>query len=124
MVEFSLLVIESKKKRGDSFAILCVTKTTQYAINEAKAFYAVLSLSTAIGLLLNFIGINPIQALVWSAIVNGVTAAPIMGFIMLMASSRKVMGKFALPLYLKIFGWGATLVMAAAAVGMFWPGSK
>jgi NRAMP (natural resistance-associated macrophage protein)-like metal ion transporter len=92
--------------------------------SEAKAFYGVLCLSTVIGLFLNFIGINPIQALVWSAIINGVTAAPIMGFMMLMASSRKVMGKFALPLYLRVFGWGATLIMAAAAVAMVWPGSK
>ena len=92
--------------------------------SEAKAFYGVLALSTIIGLLLNFIGINPIRALVWSAIVNGVAAAPIMCFLMLMASSRKVMGTFVLPLYLKLFGWGATLVMAAAAVGMLLPGSK
>jgi Mn2+/Fe2+ NRAMP family transporter len=92
--------------------------------SEARAFYGVLALSTIIGLILNFIGINPIRALVWSAIINGVTAAPIMCFMMLMASSRKVMGRFALPLYLKIFGWGATVVMAGAAVGMLWPGSK
>ncbi|MBV8815344.1 MAG: Nramp family divalent metal transporter [Verrucomicrobia bacterium] len=92
--------------------------------SEAKAFYGVLALSTIIGLLLNFIGVNPIRALVWSAIVNGVTAVPIMCLLMLMASSRKVMGTFALPFYLKVFGWGATLVMAAAAVGMLWPGSK
>jgi NRAMP (natural resistance-associated macrophage protein)-like metal ion transporter len=91
---------------------------------KAKAFYAVLALSTLIGLLLNFIGINPIRALVWSAIVNGVTAAPVMGFMMLMASSRKVMGNFALPAYLKVFGWLATLIMALAAAGMFWPSGK
>jgi len=92
--------------------------------SEAKAFYWVLALSTIIGLVQNFIGVNPIRALVWSAIINGVTAAPIMCFIMLMATSRKVMGKFALPVYLKVFGWGATLVMAAAAVGMLWPNCK
>jgi Mn2+/Fe2+ NRAMP family transporter len=89
--------------------------------SQAKAFYAVLALSTLVGLLLNFTGINPIRALVWSAIVNGVTAAPVMCFLMLMASSRKVMGKFVLPLYLKVLGWGATLVMAVSAVGMLWP---
>lgn len=91
---------------------------------NAKAFYAVLTLSVLVGLLLNFIGVNPIRALVWSAIVNGVTAAPVMCFLLLMASSRKVMGKFVLPLYLKIFGWAATLVMAVAAVGMVWPSDK
>ena len=77
-----------------------------------------------VGLLLNFIGINPIQALVWSAIINGITAAPIMGLMMFMASSRKVMGKFVLPSYLKIFGWLATLIMALAASGMLWPSAK
>jgi len=92
--------------------------------SKARAFYAVLALSTLIGLLLNFIGINPIRALVWSAIVNGVTAAPVMCFLMLMASSGKVMGKFVLPFYLKVFGWGATLVMAVSAIGMLWPASK
>ena len=92
--------------------------------SQAKAFYAVLALSTLVGLSLNFIGINPVRALVWSAMVNGVAAAPVMCFLMLMASSRKVMGKFALPLYLKILGWGATLVMGASAAGMLWPASK
>jgi Mn2+/Fe2+ NRAMP family transporter len=77
-----------------------------------------------IGLLLNFIGINPIHALVWSAIVNGVTAAPIMGLMMFMASSRKVMGQFVLPNYLKILGWLSTVIMALAALGMLWPSAK
>ena len=91
---------------------------------KAKVFYTVIGLATLIGLLLNFIGINPIQALVWSAIINGVTAAPIMGLMMFMASSRKVMGQFVLPSYLKIFGWLATLIMAFAALGMLWPSAK
>ena len=91
---------------------------------KAKAFYAVIGLATLIGLLLNFIGINPIHALVWSAIVNGVTAAPIMGLMMFMASSRKVMGQFVLPNYLKILGWLSTVIMALAALGMLWPSAK
>jgi NRAMP (natural resistance-associated macrophage protein)-like metal ion transporter len=91
---------------------------------KAKAFYAVLALSTLLGLLLNFSGVNPIRALVLSAIINGVTAAPIMAFMMLMSSNRKVMGKFVLPTYLKVLGWGATVIMALAAVGMVWPTGK
>ncbi|MBV9873088.1 MAG: Nramp family divalent metal transporter [Verrucomicrobia bacterium] len=91
---------------------------------RAKRFYAVIGIATLLGLLLNFIGVNPIKALVWSAIINGVTAAPIMAFMMVMASSQKVMGKFVLPRYLKIFGWGATVVMALAALGMLWPNGK
>jgi NRAMP (natural resistance-associated macrophage protein)-like metal ion transporter len=89
--------------------------------SEAKAFYAVIALATLIGLLLTFAKVNPIHALVWSAIVNGITAAPVMCFMMLMASNRKVMGKFVLPTYLKILGWMATLIMALAAVGMLVP---
>ncbi|MFZ0506487.1 MAG: divalent metal cation transporter, partial [Chthoniobacterales bacterium] len=92
--------------------------------SRAKAFYAVLAISTIIGLLLNFANVNPIQALVWSAIINGITAAPVMCFMMLMASSRKIMGKFIVPRHLKILGWCATIVMAAAAMGMLWPTSK
>jgi Mn2+/Fe2+ NRAMP family transporter len=59
--------------------------------------------------------------LVWAAINNGITAAPVMCFLMLMASNRKLMGKLTLPLYLKVLGWAATLLMALAAVGLLWP---
>ena len=85
---------------------------------EAKAFYSVLAVATMIGLTLNFTKLDPIKALVWAAIINGITAAPVMCFMMLLASRTKVMGKFTLPLYLKILGWLATSVMAVAAAGM------
>jgi NRAMP (natural resistance-associated macrophage protein)-like metal ion transporter len=85
---------------------------------EAKAFYSVLAVATLIGLALNFTKLDPIQALVWAAIINGITAAPVMCFMMLLASRRKVMGELTLPFYLKILGWLATVIMAAAAVGM------
>jgi Mn2+/Fe2+ NRAMP family transporter len=92
--------------------------------SEAKAFYAVLAMATLIGLLLNFTKIDPMHALVSAAIINGISAAPVMCFLMLMASNRKVMGKLTLPRYLKILGWTATLIMALAAAGMLLPGSK
>jgi NRAMP (natural resistance-associated macrophage protein)-like metal ion transporter len=85
---------------------------------EAKAFYSVLAVATLIGLILNFTKLDPIKALVWAAIINGITAAPVMCFMMLLASRRKVMGKLTLPFYLKILGWLATVIMALAAVGM------
>lgn len=91
---------------------------------EAKAFYLVLAVATLIGLALNFTKIDPIKALVWSAIINGVTAAPVMCFTMLLASQRKVMGKLILPWYLKILGWLATGTMALAAVGMLLSSGK
>jgi NRAMP (natural resistance-associated macrophage protein)-like metal ion transporter len=88
-------------------------------LKEAKAFYAVLAVATLIGLILNFTKIDPIKALVWAATINGVTAVPVMVFMMLMASRRKIVGKLNLPFYLKAVGWVAAAIMALAAIGMF-----
>jgi NRAMP (natural resistance-associated macrophage protein)-like metal ion transporter len=92
--------------------------------SEAKAFYVVLALATLIGLSLNFTKIDPIHALVWAATINGISAAPVMCFLMLMASNRKLMGKLTLPLYLRVLGWAATLIMALAAAGLLLPSNK
>ncbi len=86
---------------------------------EARAFYWVIALSTLLGVGLNEVHLDPVKALFWSAVTNGVVAAPLMVMIMLMASRKKVMGTFTLSLRLKILGWGATLAMAAVSVGMF-----
>jgi NRAMP (natural resistance-associated macrophage protein)-like metal ion transporter len=91
---------------------------------EAKAFYSVLAIATLIGLTLNFTNFDPIKALVWAAIVNGITAAPVMCFMMLLASHPKIMGKLTLPCYLKILGWLATGIMALAAAGMLLTSAK
>ena len=91
---------------------------------EAKAFYSVLAVATMIGLTLNFTKLDPIKALVWAAIINGITAAPVMCFMMLLASRSKIMGKFTLPLYLKVLGWLATSIMAVAAAGMLLTSGK
>jgi Mn2+/Fe2+ NRAMP family transporter len=74
--------------------------------------------ATAVGALLNFTPIDPIKALFWSAVVNGIVAVPVMAMMMHLSSHREAMGDFALHAGLKIFGWAATLVMALAAVGM------
>ena len=71
------------------------------------------------GAVVNFTALDPIKALFWSAVINGVAAVPIMVMIMLMASRRVVMGQFTLTPWLTILGWLASGVMAAAAVGMF-----
>jgi Mn2+/Fe2+ NRAMP family transporter len=86
---------------------------------RAPAFYLAIAGATLLGALLNFSPLDPIKALIFSAVVNGVAAVPIMVMIMLMASRRAVMGDFALKPWLKTLGWLATAVMAAAAVGMF-----
>ena len=86
---------------------------------RAPAFYGSIALATLVGAILNFTPLDPIKALFWSAVINGVAAVPIMVMIMLMASRKKVMGQFALRPLLKAIGWLATVAMAAAAVGMF-----
>jgi NRAMP (natural resistance-associated macrophage protein)-like metal ion transporter len=85
---------------------------------EAAAFYAVLALSGGIGIALNFTPINPISALYWSAVINGVLAVPVMVLLMLMARHRNVMGSFVIggPLYW--LGWLSTAAMAVSVVAM------
>jgi Mn2+/Fe2+ NRAMP family transporter len=87
--------------------------------NRAKAFYGTIAAATAVGALLNFTAIDPIKALFWSAVVNGVVAVPVMVMMMVMASRREVMGQFVLGVRLRSLGWVATGVMLLAAVGMF-----
>ncbi len=86
---------------------------------RAPASYATIACATLVGAILNFTPLDPIKALFWSAVINGVAAVPIMIMIMLMASRTKVMGQFALRPLLKALGWHATAAMAAAGVGMF-----
>jgi Mn2+/Fe2+ NRAMP family transporter len=83
---------------------------------QAPKFYLVIAGATLLGLLLNFAGLDPIRALYWSAIVNGVAAAPLMGLLMVMSANRNVVREFTLPLYLQIAGWIATAVMLVASV--------
>ena len=86
---------------------------------RAKAFYGTIAVATLIGAALNFSPLDPIKALFWSAVINGVSAVPIMGMIMLLGSRQDVMRQFTLSRWLKGLGWLATGVMAAAAIGMF-----
>jgi Mn2+/Fe2+ NRAMP family transporter len=86
---------------------------------EAIRFYAAIALATLIGLALNFLHIDPVKALFWAAILNGIVAAPLMAIIMIMASSPKVMGKLVISPYLKAMGWLATAVMFCACIGLF-----
>lgn len=86
---------------------------------EAKKFYGLIASITFFGMLIIFIGINPIKALFWSAVINGVVAVPIMILMMLMGRNKKVMGKFTLTTRTTIIGWISTIIMFAAAIGMF-----
>jgi NRAMP (natural resistance-associated macrophage protein)-like metal ion transporter len=86
---------------------------------DAKAFYGTIAVSTLIGVLINFVGLDPIKALFWSAVINGVVAVPLMVIIMLMAMRRDVMGRFVLPRALWATGWLCTGTMAVAVGIMF-----
>jgi NRAMP (natural resistance-associated macrophage protein)-like metal ion transporter len=85
---------------------------------EAKEFYAIVTLATAGGVLLDFAPIDPIKALFWSAVINGFIAVPIMAVTMLLAQRRDVMGQFVVRPRLRLLGWTATGVMALAVLAM------
>jgi Mn2+/Fe2+ NRAMP family transporter len=86
---------------------------------EAKAFYAVICIATIVGMIMNFTPIDPIRALYWSAVINGVVAVPVMAIMMWLAATPKVMGEFVVAGWVKALGWAATAVMALAVAAMF-----
>jgi NRAMP (natural resistance-associated macrophage protein)-like metal ion transporter len=86
---------------------------------EAREFYTIIALATLGGVALDFSPIDPIRALFWSAVINGVIAVPIMVVMMLLADDAKVMGGFTITRRLKALGWLATGTMAAAVAAMF-----
>jgi NRAMP (natural resistance-associated macrophage protein)-like metal ion transporter len=85
---------------------------------QAGGFYAIIALGTLLGVLLNAFELNPMTALYWSAVINGIVAVPLMVIIMLLSGSPNVMGRFTASKKLKWGGWLATLVMGLAAVAM------
>jgi Mn2+/Fe2+ NRAMP family transporter len=86
---------------------------------KARAFYATIAAAIAAGALLNASPIDPVKALFWSAVINGVVAVPVMAAMMVLAARPAVMGPFTLSTPLRVMGWLATAVMALAAVAMF-----
>jgi len=82
---------------------------------EAKAFYGTIAAATLAGAALNFTSIDPMKALYWSAVVNGILAAPLMAIMMFIACNPRIMGRLTLGRYLRIGGWAATAVMAIAS---------
>ncbi|AFY93026.1 Mn2+/Fe2_ transporter, NRAMP family [Chamaesiphon minutus PCC 6605] len=91
----------------------------EYKALQAKRFYGVLAVATLLGLSLDFTPIDPIKALFWAAVINGVLAGPVMVVIMLMATNPAVMGQFTLSRRLRLTGWLATAVMLIAAGSLF-----
>jgi Mn2+/Fe2+ NRAMP family transporter len=88
-------------------------------LEDGKEFYAIISFATLGGVALNFTRINAIEALFWSAVINGVIAVPIMAVMMYLGAQPSVLGDFVIRKRLKRLGWLATAVMALAVLAMF-----
>jgi NRAMP (natural resistance-associated macrophage protein)-like metal ion transporter len=96
-----------------------------HATLEAKApdavgFYTIIAAATVIGFGLGFTGIDAIHMLVWSAVLNGIVAVPIMAMMMVIVSNLKLMGRFKAGSWLLVLGWVGTAVMAVAVIALFW----
>ncbi|MDR3440541.1 divalent metal cation transporter [Telmatospirillum sp.] len=87
---------------------------------HAKAFYATITVGMVLGIALNFSPIDPIKALYWSAVVNGIAAVPVMVMMMRLTMRPEIMAGFTLPPFLRAVGWLATAVMAVTVVAMIW----
>ncbi|MGZ3429764.1 MAG: NRAMP family divalent metal transporter, partial [Polyangia bacterium] len=89
-----------------------------HGFREARGFYLIIIAATGIGTGMGALEVDPIKALVWSAIVNGVISVPIMVVLMLIGQSKKRMGRYTITMRHRVFGWAATLVMGIAVAVM------
>jgi NRAMP (natural resistance-associated macrophage protein)-like metal ion transporter len=86
------------------------------SLKQAYAFYGVLIIAMLVGLSINFIGLNPIKALIYSAVANGIVAPLVLGLIVLISSNKKIMGHWVNKRYVSAIGWGTTSVMAISGI--------
>jgi NRAMP (natural resistance-associated macrophage protein)-like metal ion transporter len=85
---------------------------------RARGFYGILAASTVVGMAINFVGINPIDALFWTAVINGFLTPPLLGLLMHVSNNRRVMGERVNGAGLNVVGGITTLIMAAAVAGL------
>lgn len=85
---------------------------------RAKAFYGTIAVATLVGGVMNFTPIDPVKALYWSAVINGIVAFPVMVMMMLMVRRRDIMGSMTLPRVLTMVGWTSTAAMGLCVVGL------
>ena len=120
MIGSGLLAIPILTTSG-AYAV-CETFGWKWGLDEklrrAKQFYVVIAVSTLVGLLINFMDINPMDALFWAAVINGLIAPPLLFIIMLVANNKRIMGKRVNGPGVNVLGWLTTLVMFSAAVGL------
>jgi Mn2+/Fe2+ NRAMP family transporter len=90
---------------------------------DAVGFYGVITVSVLAALVLQFSPINPIKALFWSSVINGIVAVPLMVVIILLSSKRSVMGAYVERGWIRVLAWIATAVMGMAVIWMFLPHS-
>ena len=107
-------------------AAYCVAEALGWpATLEAKApdavgFYSIIAAATVVGLALGYRPIDPIQMLIWSAVLNGIVAVPIMRVMMVVVTRLSVMGRFSARPTLTFFGWAGTGLMAVTVVALLW----
>jgi Mn2+/Fe2+ NRAMP family transporter len=88
--------------------------------NQAHAFYGILILSVFVGLAINFLGIDPIKALIYSAVVNGIVAPVVLTLIVIISSNKRIMGEWVNKKSITWLGWAVTLIMAVAGAAAIW----
>jgi NRAMP (natural resistance-associated macrophage protein)-like metal ion transporter len=107
---------------GSSAYALCEACRWNHGLDRkphrAPAFYAVIAGSTLVGMLINFVGINAMDALFWTAVLNGFLAPPLLVVLMLVSNNRRIMGRRVNGLGTNVLGWTTTVLMFAAAVGL------
>jgi NRAMP (natural resistance-associated macrophage protein)-like metal ion transporter len=87
-------------------------------LKKAHGFYGIITIATIIGLIINFVGIDPVKALIYAAVLNGVAAVPLLFLIIKISTNERILGEFTSRMLSKILLWITFIAMAAAAVGM------
>jgi len=108
---------------GSSAYAMCEAFDWKSGLNEkfrdARRFYLIIAISTLVGMVITFVKIPPVNALFWTAVINGVLAPPLIVVIMIVSNSKTIMGKRTNGVLTNVLGWATAVIMTAAAVGMF-----
>jgi Mn2+/Fe2+ NRAMP family transporter len=94
--------------------------TLEAKVPDAVGFYTIIAAATVIGFGLGFTGIDAIHMLVWSAVLNGIVAVPIMAMMMVIVVHSRLMGRFKAKFWLIALGWLGTALMGMAVIALFW----
>jgi Mn2+/Fe2+ NRAMP family transporter len=109
---------------GSSAYVVAQTFKFREGLNErpdrAPQFYGVIAAGILIGILMDLLRIDPIRALFWSAVLNGVAAVPLIAVIVVLASDKRVMKEWTSSLAARAWGWASVVLMGAAAIAMFY----